>query len=68
MENDLFSEVSCLTEDINPATVATKDKPTPEYNTECGGVKKDSTLTTPCHIISQLAAPTCSATPIETRK
>ena len=60
--------MACLIENIIPATVAIKDKPTPEYNTEWGGVKKDSTLTTPCHIISQLAAPTCSATPIDTRK
>lgn len=68
MESELFSVRSVLIEYINPESVAIKDKPTPKYNTECGGVKKDSTLTTPCQIMSQLAAPTCSATPIETRK
>jgi hypothetical protein len=68
MEKGLLNEVFCLIENIIPAKVAINDKPTPEYNNVCGGVKKDSTLTTPCHMISQLAAPTCSATPIATRK
>jgi hypothetical protein len=58
----------CFIEIIIPVMVAIKVRPTPEYSTKCGGVKKDSTLTTPCHIISQLAAPTCIATPIETRR
>lgn len=61
-------ELFCFIEITIPATVAITDKPTPEYNTVCGGVKNDSTFTTPCHMISQLAAPTWSATPIATRK
>jgi hypothetical protein len=59
---------SFLIEQIIPATVAINDNPTPEYNTVWGGVKKDSTLTMPCHMMSQLAAPTCSATPNDTSK
>jgi hypothetical protein len=66
--NCLFNPPLCFIEITIAVMVAIKVRPTPEYSTKCGGVKKDSTLTTPCHIISQLAAPTCIATPIETRR
>jgi hypothetical protein len=58
IERGFLKEVFCLIETTIPTTVAIRDKPTPEYSTVCGGVKNDSTFTTPCHIISQLAAPT----------
>jgi hypothetical protein len=68
IERGFFKEVLCFIEIVIPITVAIIDKPTPEYNTVCGVVKNDSTLTTPCHMMSQLAAPTCRATPNATRK
>jgi len=67
-EYGLFRENFRLIEITIPTIVAIRDKPTPEYNTVCGGEKNDSTFTKPCHMISQLAAPTCRATPNPTRK
>jgi hypothetical protein len=58
IEKRLVNEALRLIETSIPTTVAIKDKPTPEYSTVCGGVKNDSTFTTPCQMMSQLAAPT----------